>query len=451
MHDLGIEMHELIRDLYPICRSLTGNGVRKTLKILQQQIPITIHEVPSGTPVFDWVVPNEWNIRDAYVTNSKGERVIDFQRSNLHVVSYSVPVKERVSLSQLKGHLFTLPDRPEWIPYRTSYYNETWGFCLSHKQFMELKDEAYDVCIDASLEPGHLTFGEYYIKGQSDQEVLISTHICHPSLCNDNLSGVALSTFLAKYLSQFSLRYSYRFLFVPGTIGSIAWLSLKESRIIKIKHGLVIAGVGDSGKSTYKRSRQGNAEIDTVVIHVLKHSGQDFEVLDFTPYGYDERQYCSPGFNLPVGCLSRTPYGRYPEYHTSADDLSFVQPEHLADSFQNCLSVINVLENNRTYVNQQPKCEPQLGRRGLYRAIGGSGDGATAQMAMLWVLNFSDGNHSLLDIAERAGLEFGVLKTAAHALEEHGLLKEVSPSTHSKQPKKTPRRSRKMGRRKRVS
>ncbi|MGH7380666.1 MAG: DUF4910 domain-containing protein [Candidatus Methylomirabilales bacterium] len=450
-HKVGREIHDLISDLYPICRSITGDGLRQTLRILQGQIPLQIHEVPTGTRVFDWTVPKEWNIRDAYIKNSKGEKIIDFRNSNLHVVGYSIPIAARMPLHKLKEHLFTLPDRPDWIPYRTSYYNESWGFCLRHSQYVKLEEEEYEVCIDASLKEGYLSYGEYYLKGRVEDEVLISTHVCHPSLCNDNLSGVALSTLLAKYLSQLSLRYSYRFLFVPGTIGSIAWLSLNESRIANIKHGLVITGVGDSGKSTYKRSRQGNAELDRAVIHVLKHSGQDFEIVDFTPYGYDERQYCSPGFNLPVGCLSRTPYGRYPEYHTSADDLSFVKPEYLADSFQKCLSVINVLENNRTYANQQPKCEPQLGKRGLYRSIGGSGDGATAQMAMLWVLNFSDGNHSLLDIAERAGLEFGVLKTAAGALGEHGLLEEVRRETHSKEPKKAPRRNRKRVRRKPVS
>ena len=433
VEDVDGEMYDLVRELYPICRSITGTGVRETLKIIQRHIPVNVDEVPSGTPVFDWVVPDEWNIRDAYIASLAGQRIIDFQRSNLHVVGYSVPVKERLRIGELKRHLFTLPDRPDWIPYRTSYYNETWGFCLSHNQLLALKDEEYEVCIDATLEPGHLTYGEYYVKGRSDDEVLISTHICHPSMCNDNLSGVALSTFLAKHLSETSPRYSYRFLFVPGMIGSITWMSLNESRIFKIKHGLVVAGVGDSGNSTYKRSRQGHAEIDRAVTHVLSHSGQGYEVVDFSPYGYDERQYCSPGLNLPVGCLMRTPHGQYPEYHTSADNLDFVQPEYLTDSFQKCLSVIDVLENNRTYVNQQPKCEPQLGKRGLYRSMGGSGDGAVNEMAMLWVLNYSDTNHSLLDIAERAGLDFSLVKRAAEALEKHELLKEVPGEKRSVQ------------------
>jgi len=442
---VGREMYLLISDLYPICRSITGDGVGETLDMLKEHIPLETGQVPTGTEVFDWTVPKEWNIRDAYVKNSRGEKIIDFRRSNLHVMGYSIPVAARMPLHKLKEHLFTLPDRPDWIPYLTSYYNETWGFCLSHGQYVKLEEDEYEVCIDASLKEGYLTYGECYLQGQSDDEVLISTHVCHPSLCNDNLSGVALSTFLAKYLSRIPLRYSYRFLFVPGTIGSITWLSLNETCIHRIKHGLVLSGVGDSGRATYKKSRQGNAEIDRAVIHVLRHSGQDYEVMDFSPYGYDERQYCSPGLNLPVGCLMRTPHGRYPEYHTSADDLSFVKPEHLADSFQKCLSVIGILENNRTYVNQQPKCEPQLGKRGLYRSIGGSSDGATNQLAMLWVLNLSDGNHSLLDIAERADLEFSVIKNAAEALENHGLLKEVPEKKRVRRVAKQPPRKRGRG------
>jgi aminopeptidase-like protein len=422
---VGAEMYRLIAELYPICRSITGNGLRKTLNRIKEHIPLEIHEVPSGTPVFDWTVPNEWNISDAYVKNSKGERVIDFQKSNLHVVSYGAPIKARLPLAELQQHLFTLPEHPDWIPYRTSYYNATWGFCLSHKQFLELKDEIYEVCIDSSLEKGHLTYGEYFIKGKEAGEVLISCHACHPSLCNDNLSGVALVTFLAKYLSSLSLRYSYRFLFIPGTIGSITWLCLNEARVSKIKHGLVATLAGDAGYSTYKKSRQGNAEIDRAVALMLKHSGKDYAILDFSPYGYDERQFCSPGFNLPVGCLMRTPHGQFPEYHTSADNLDFVKPEYLADSFFKYLAVVNILENNRKYLNQNPKCEPQLGKRGLYRSIGGRENAKLNELAMLWVLNLSDGSHSLLDIAERANLEFDLIKNAAAALLKHGLLEEL--------------------------
>jgi aminopeptidase-like protein len=421
---MGLVMYEFIRQMYPLCRSITGAGFRETLSMIGCRIPLEIHEVPTGTPVFDWTVPKEWNIGDAYVKDMRGERVIDFRKSNLHVMSYSVPVKTTLPLSELKKHLFTLPEHPDWIPYRTSYYQETWGFCLSHGALLKMKDDLYEVCIDSSLEPGHLTYGEYYLPGEEEEEVLVSCHTCHPSLCNDNLSSVALVTFLAKHLSTGPRRYSYRFLFIPGTIGSIAWLCLNEERVHKIKHGLVAACTGDPGKSTYKKSRQGDAEIDKAVAHVLKHSGQEYEIIDFFPYGYDERQYCSPGFNLPVGCLMRTPHGRYPEYHTSADDLTLVRPASLADSFKKYLAVIEVLENNRSYVNLYPKCEPQLGKRGLYRLLGGDRETGFDQMSLLWVLNLSDGRHSLLDIAERSGYEFAMIKNAAIALLVEGLLRK---------------------------
>ncbi len=423
-NEVSQEMYQLISEFYPICRSITGNGFRETLHWIKKHIELTQHEVPTGTQVFDWTVPKEWNIKDAYVKNSKGERIIDFKKSNLHVVNYSVPVKQKIHLEELKKHLFTLSDRPDWIPYRTSYYKESWGFCLSHKQFLELQDEEYEVCIDSSLEDGHLTYGEYYLKGEKPDEVLISCHACHPSLCNDNLSGIALATFLAKYLSQINLSYSYRFIFIPGTIGSITWLCLNENQVHKIKHGLVLTCLGDPGKSTYKKSRRGDAEIDKAVTHVLKHSGKDSEIIDFFPYGYDERQFCSPGFNLPVGCFMRTPHNCYPEYHTSADNLELVQPQYLADSFSKCFSVLHILENNKKYLNQNPKCEPQLGKRGLYGAIGGQTDTKMREMAMLWVLNLSDGNHSLLDIADRSSMSFDSINQAADALLEHDLLKE---------------------------
>ncbi len=424
--EIGQEMYHLISELYPICRSITGNGFRETLQIIKNYIPLNIYEVPTGTQVFDWTVPKEWNIRDAYVKNSKGERIIDFKKSNLHVVNYSIPIKTKVSLTELREHLFTLPEYPDWIPYRTSYYKENWGFCLSHRQLLELEEDEYEVCIDASLEKGHLTYGEYYLPGKGSEEILLTCHTCHPSLCNDNLSGISLVTHLAKQLGSLSLRYSYRFLFIPGTIGSITWLCLNETHVSRIRHGLVVANVGDSGKSTYKKSRRGDAEIDKAVSHILKHSGQDYEILDFSPYGYDERQFCSPGFNLPVGCLMRTPYGCFPEYHTSADNLDFVRPEYLADSFSKYLAVLNVLENNKKYLNKNPKCEPQLGRRGLYRAMGGQKDVGTFELALLWVLNLSDGKHTLLDIADRSGLKFDLIKNVADALKEHDLLEEFS-------------------------
>ena len=423
---LGEEMFRLIRRLYPICRSITGNGVRESLEILKEHIPLTIHEVPSGTPVFDWTVPKEWNIKDAYVKNSAGEKIVDFQKCNLHVLNHSLPLQKKVSLSELKAHVFTLPERPDWVPYRTSYYKENWGFCLTHNQLQQLSEDEYEVFIDASLEEGHLTYGEYYFKGRTDSEILISTHICHPSLANDNLSGIALATQLAKHLGSRSPSYSYRFIFIPGCIGAITWLCLNEPNVSKIMHGLVLVNVGDSGKVNYKKSRRGNAEIDRAVIQVLKDAGDPYEVLDFSPYGYDERQFCSPGFNLPVGCFMRTPHGKFPEYHTSADDLNFVRPESLADSFAKCRAILDVLERNKMYLNLNPKCEPQLGRRGIYSDIGGQTDGKLQELAMLWVLNLSDGQHSLLEIAEKSNLAFAVIDNAAQTLLEHGLLNEAA-------------------------
>lgn len=422
---LGHEMYGLVSELYPICRSITGDGLRETLRHLQRFVPLTMHEIPTGTRVFDWTVPPEWNIRDAYVKNSRGERVIDFQESNLHVVSYSAPVHERMRLEELQPHLFTLPDHPDWIPYRTSYYKRNWGFCLTHKQFLELSRGEYEVCIDASLENGHLTYGEVYLPGDTADEVLISTHTCHPSLANDNLSAVAVACFLARSISQLSHRYSYRFLFIPGTIGAITWLCVNESTVPRIKHGLVLAGVGDAGPLSYKRSRQGDAEIDRVAVHALRQFGPKSQILEFSPYGYDERQYCSPAFNLAVGRLSRSPQGTFPEYHTSADDLSFVRPRALGESFSACLSIFSILERNQAYLNTNPKCEPQLGERGLYRMMGGLAEDNTNEMAMLWVLNLSDGEHGLLEIAERAQLSFDSIYNAAGQLKECGLLRDA--------------------------
>jgi aminopeptidase-like protein len=423
---VGRDMHQLVTQLYPICRSITGDGVRETLRQIGQQIPLSVHEVASGTPVFDWTVPKEWNIRDAYIKDSSGKRVVDFKRSNLHVVNYSVPVHRRMSLEELKPHLHSLPDRPDWIPYRASYYQETWGFCLSHRQFAELAAGEYEVCVDSSLEDGHLTYGECYLPGETSDEVLFSSHVCHPSLCNDNLSGIALAVFLAKYLQSGAHRYSYRFLFAPTTIGSITWLAKNEIQTGRIKQGLVLACAGDPGRMTYKKSRRGDADVDRAVAHVFKHSGGDFEINDFSPWGYDERQFCSPGFNLPMGCLMRTPNGRFPEYHTSADNLEFVRPEHLEDSYRKCVSILDVLECNRVYVNQNPKCEPRLGKRGLYAGLGSKAQVARHELALLWVLNFSDGDHDLLGIAEKSGLEFSTVREAAAALCQHHLL-ELRP------------------------
>ncbi len=423
MNTPGVEMHDLVTRLYPICRSITGNGVRETLRIIQEHIPVESNEVPSGTKAFDWTVPKEWNIRDAWIKNSAGERLVDFRKLNLHVVSYSSPIRRRMQLAELKDHLFTIPAHPEWVPYRTSYYEENWGFCLSENQLQQLRDgEEYDVCIDSSLEPGHLTYGELLLKGEETEEILISCHICHPSLANDNLSGIAVAVALAKHLGQSTRRYSYRFLFIPGTIGSITWLARNEKVLPRIRHGLVLTCVGDAASLTYKRSRRGNAEIDRAVARVLKESGEAHEIIDFFPYGYDERQYGSPGFNLPVGCLMRSRHGEFSEYHTSGDNLEFVKAEALADSLGKCKAVVDVLENNRVYLNQSPKCEPQLGKRGLYAGQAPGEDRRLRELALLWVLNLSDGDHSLLDIAERSNLPFAVISEAAGALASTDLL-----------------------------
>ena len=423
---LGEQMYGLVKDLYPICRSITGNGVRDTLAHIGRSIPLTVHEVPSGTSVFDWVVPREWNIRDAYIVTPTGDKIAEFKKNNLHVLNYSTPVHKTVTLDELKQHLFSLPEHPDWIPYRTSYYKENWGFCISHNELNSLREGEYEVFIDASLQPGHLSYGEFYIQGETREEVLFSCHVCHPSLCNDNLSGIALTTYLAEHLARQKLRYSYRFLFIPGTIGSITWLALNEEKAGDIEHGFVVTCVGDGGPFSYKKSRRGNAEIDRAVLHVLKHSRGGFREIDFYPYGYDERQYCSPGFDLAVGSLSRSSHGQFPEYHTSADNLNLVKPQYLQESFETFLDVIEVLENNRRYINLNPKCEPQLGKRGLYSNVGAPSGSRVKEMALLWVLNLSDGQPDLLDIAERAGEPFADIRSAAEALLACGLLKEVT-------------------------
>lgn len=429
---IGEQMYGVINDLYPVCRSITGNGVRATLERICEKIPLTVHEVPSGTPVFDWVVPREWNIRDAYVITPTGERIAEFKKNNLHVLNYSIPIRKKVTLDELQQHLFTLPAHPDWIPYRTSYYKDNWGFCMAHNQSQSLPDGEYEVVIDSTLEQGHLTYGEFFMQGETNEEVLVSCHVCHPSLCNDNLSGIALSTYLADYLAKQRLRYSYRFLFIPGTIGSITWLARNEEKTENIKHGLVVTCVGDGGPFSYKKSRRESAEIDRAVLHVLRHSRDNFREIDFYPYGYDERQYCSPGFNLAVGSLSRSSHGQFPEYHTSADNLELVRPQYLKESFETFIDVIEVLENNRTYVNLNPKCEPQLGKRGLYSNVGAPEGQKVREMALLWVLNMSDGTHDLLDIAERSGESFSDILNAAQALLGCGLLTESTDKMRGK-------------------
>ena len=422
---LGTEMQALVAELYPICRSITGNGVRETLRILGRLVPLQVTEVPSGTPVLDWTVPDEWNIREAWIADATGRRVVDFADSNLHVVSYSPPIHGRMSLERLRPHLHALPEHPDWIPYRTSYYEREWGFCLRQRQLDTMADGDYEVHIDSSLEPGHLTYGEVVLPGESDDEILISIHVCHPSLADDNLSGIAVSVFLARHLAALpSRRHTFRFLYAPGTIGAITWLARHRDGVARIRHGLTLTCLGDGHPFTYKKTLAGDAEVDRAAAHVLARKGTDHAAVEYFPYGYDERQFNSPGFRLPVGSLMRGRHGQFPEYHTSADDLRFVSSARLAESLSLCRDIVDVLDGNRTLRSLQPWGEPQLGRRGLYRAVGGAGLPGF-ELAMLWVLCLADGGHSLLDVAGRAGLDFDVVRAAAKALEQHALLEEV--------------------------
>ncbi|TIR24117.1 MAG: DUF4910 domain-containing protein [Mesorhizobium sp.] len=418
---VGQEIYDLAERLFPICRSITGDGVRKTLDVLSGHIDLRRHEVPTGTQVFDWTIPKEWNIRSARIAAPDGRTIVDFADSNLHVVNYSVPFKGTLPLNELRQHIHTLPEQPEVIPYRTSYYAPTWGFCMAHDRLLEMTDGLYQVEIDAELKDGSLTYGEYLHRGQTEREFLLSAHICHPSLANDNCSGLALLATLARTLSTRKTKYSYRFLFAPGTIGALTWLSRNENRIHLIDHGLVVSCVGDAGCPAYKRSRRGDAFIDRAMAHLLG-GRPGAKLIDFSPYGYDERQYCSPGFNLPVGMFQRSVHGTFPEYHTSADNLGFIAPKYLEDSFAVLMDLIDIVEGDWTPLNLFPKGEPQLGRRGLYSALGGQKASGITSMSLLWVLNLADGQHSILSMAERSGLPFKELEAAARLLSEHGLL-----------------------------
>jgi aminopeptidase-like protein len=420
---VGESMQTFMRELFPICRSITGNGVRETLAAVGRRIPLELCEVPSGTRVLDWTVPDEWNISDAYIAKD-GDRLVDFRESNLHVVSYSEPVRAVMPLAELRPHLHTLPEHREWIPYRTSYYSRSWGFCLAQRQLDGLEDDDYEVVIESTLEPGSLTYGECFLPGERGEEVLLTTHVCHPSLANDNLSGIALLTEIGERLQDVPRSLSYRLLFIPGTIGSITWLARNETRDSKVAAGLVLACVGDRAPLTYKRSRQGDALVDRAAAHVLGHRGNEERVMEFVPWGWDERQFNSPGFDLPVGSLSRSREGEYEEYHSSADDLELVRPESLEEGLQAVLDIIDVLDTDRRYVNLAPKGEPQLGKRGLYPLVGGPA-AEREQLAMLWVLNQSDGSRSLLDIAERSGLPFSNLRAAAQRLHAADLLADA--------------------------
>lgn len=416
----GEAMHAAMARLYPICRSITGDGVRATLDVLAESLPLQRHAVPSGTEAFDWTINDEWNVRDAYVADASGRRVVDFREHNLHLVGYSVPVRATMTLEELRPHLHTLPDRPGWIPYRTTYYSRDWGFCLADRQLQAMDEGPYEVVVDTTIGPGELTYGELVVPGDTAEEVMLTAHVCHPSLANDNLAGIAVATEVARTLIALpSRRYTYRFLFAPGTIGSITWLSRNPDVLPRLRHGLVLTGLGGPGPLVYKRTRRGDRDVDRAVAHVVGRRGG--EVRGYSPYGYDERQFNAIGFDLPFGRLSRTPHGEYPEYHTSADDLSFVQPAQLADALLAVLEVIDVLEHDERYENLSPYGEPQLGKRGLYPTTGGKA-ATDAVMAMLWVLAYSDGSTSLLDVASVSGTDFAGLRAAAADLEAAGLL-----------------------------
>ncbi len=423
----GEALHAHCRALFPICRSITGPGLRATLDYVAERIPLAIRAVPTGTPVLDWTVPREWTPRAAWIRRLNGETVVDYARHSLHLLQYSRAVDRAVPTEELQRHLHSLPEQPDLIPYRTAYYSETWGFCLPHRLREGLTDEAYRVHIDADLAEGALSYGECALPGETADEVLISVHCCHPSLANDNLSGLSIALELARVLAgRRQRRFTWRFLFIPGTIGSLAWLAANRDRVNRVRHGLVLSCLGDGGAFHYKASRRGDAPIDRIAAHVLRHEGPGNQLLPFTPYGYDERQYCSPGFDLPVGCLMRSPNGTFPEYHTSADDLDFVRPEHLARSYAALERITAVIEGDALLRSTAPYGEPQLGRRGLYAPIGGAGPGGTErgydQMTLLWVLNLADGRHTLLDMAERAGQPFAAVRAAADAAIAAGLL-----------------------------
>jgi aminopeptidase-like protein len=423
MESIGDSMYALVRKLFPICRSITGDGVRETLSIIKQELPdLEIHEVPSGTPVFDWVVPPEWNVRDAYVLDPKGEKIIDFARLNLHLVGYSVPLNAKVTLSELQEHLHSLPDQPDAIPYITSYYQERWGFCVTHKQREAINQPGeYTVCIDSELKQGHLTYAELLLPGERREEIFFSTYICHPSMANNELSGPAVTTYLARWLQSHKRRYSCRIIFIPETIGSITYLSrnLAEMRR-RIIAGYNVTCVGDDRRYSFLPSRGEDTLADHTALHVLRHLHPDFVRYSYLDRGSDERQYCSPGVDLPVASVMRSKYGTYPEYHTSLDDLALVTPSGLQGSYdvlRRCVECIEADERLRVAV----LCEPQLGKRGLYPTL--STKQTSGQVRdMMNLIAYCDGKLSLLQIAEKLNVPMWELIPHVERLKSQGLL-----------------------------
>lgn len=397
----GTQMYHWAQDLFPICRSLTGEGVRQTLRYVQKLIPdLHMHEVPTGTTCFDWTVPEEWNIRDAYVTNKAGEKIIDFACNNLHVVGYSEPMDMWLSLEELQKHLHSLPDQPTAIPYVTSYYKRTWGFCLSHEQRVNLKDELYHVVIDSTLAEGHMTYADLTIPGESTDTILLSTYVCHPSMANNELAGPVVQSALARWVQQKQRHYTYKFIFVPETIGSIYYLSRHLPELqAQVKAGFVLSCCGDNNKYSYLPSRCGTTLSDKVLLHVLEQHHPYFTRYTFLDRASDERQYQSPGVDLPIIPFARSLYRHFPEYHTSLDNIQFISPEGLQNSYDTMELCLKILESNKVYYNTC-LCEPQLGKRGLYPTTSIKGGYDDTVDIIINFLVYCDGQHDLLDIAK---------------------------------------------------